>query len=156
MPKDLSLSYRISKKIRSRDPLNRELGSNPCLGQIPRQGMSKLGKTRGAQLLGTSSMIFRMDQQKGVTKNSDFSCGIREKYRERWRHSKKRCFGQQGFNLIKSQGKTNSSFDLVFHLTSKYDLKGERGMKIRKKGIFYERYLKNWYGGRWDQGGTRR
>ena len=39
---------------------------SPCLGQIPSQGLSKQGKTRGTQLLGASSLFLFMDHQQRV------------------------------------------------------------------------------------------
>ena len=39
---------------------------SPCLGQIPSQGLSKQGKTRGAKLLGVPSFFCSGLSEKGA------------------------------------------------------------------------------------------
>ena len=62
-----------------------------CLGQIPSQGLSKHGKTRGAQLLGAPSLFLCMDYQqrvysmfdkshKNIKKNLDKISAIRKEF----------------------------------------------------------------------------
>ena len=86
-----------------------------------------MGSCWGAQLLGTSSIIFDMDQQGRVQKKEDCFHEIREKLIKRGSGTQGKMFWSTKILSHRILSKTNSSFDLVFHLTSKYDLEGERG-----------------------------
>ena len=90
----------------------------------------------GAQLLGASSIIFGMDQQGRVHKKEDYFYRIREELIKRGGGTQGKMFWSTRILSHRILSKTNSSFDLVFHLTSKYDLEGERGHENQEERDF--------------------
>ena len=90
----------------------------------------------GAQLLGASSIIFGMDQQERVHKKGDYFYEIRKELIKKGGGTQGKMFWSTRILSHRILSKTNSSFDLVFHLTSKYDLEGERGHRNQKEKDF--------------------
>ena len=81
----------------------------------------------GTQLLDASSTIIGMDQPGRVHKKKYYFYGITEELIKRGGSTQGKMFWSTRILSHRILSKTNSSFDLVFHVTFKYDLEEERG-----------------------------